>query len=51
MMATATQDAAGTGCVGIIPATDAECMAVMVDILLAVVIAVDAIPAPMEKRA
>ena len=51
MMATATQDAMSIGCVGIIPVTDAECMDVMVDILIAVVIAVDDIPALMAKRA
>ena len=50
MMATATQDAGSIGCAVIIPATDAECMAVMVDILIAAVIAVDAIPALMAKR-
>ena len=51
MTATATQDAVSIGYVGIIPAMDAECITEMVDILTAVVIAVDAIPAPMAKRA
>ena len=50
MTATATQDAESIGCVGIIPVTGAECMAAMVDIRTAVVIAVGAIPAPMAKR-
>ena len=50
MTATATQDAASTGCVGIIPAMDAECITEMVDILIAAVIAVDDIPALMAKR-
>ena len=51
MTATATQGAASIGCVGIIPVTDAECMDVLVDILTAAVIAVDAIPALMAQRA
>ena len=51
MTATATQDAASIGCAVIIPVTDAECITAMVDIRTAVVIAVDAIPAPMEKMA
>ena len=51
MTATGTQDAANIECEGIIPVTGAECMAVMVDILIAVVIAVDAILAPMAKMA
>ena len=51
MTARATQDAESIGCVGIIPVTDAECMAVMVDILIDAVIAVDVIPALMAKRA
>ena len=45
------QDAASTGYAVIIPVMGAECITVMVDILTAVVIAVDAIPAPMAKRA
>ena len=51
MMATATQDAASIGCAVIIPVTGEECITVMVDILIAVVIAVDAIHALMGKRA
>ena len=50
MTATAMQDAASIGYVVIIPVTDAECITVMVDILTAAVIAVDAIPALMAKR-
>ena len=49
-MATATQGAVNIRCVGIIPVTGAECMAVMVDILIDAVIAVDVIPALMAKR-
>ena len=44
------QDAVSIGCVGIIHVTGAECMAVMVDIRTAVVIAVDAIPVLTAKR-
>ena len=50
MTATAMQDAVSTGCAVTIPATDAECMVVMVDILTDVVIAADAIPVLMAKR-
>ena len=51
MKDTATQDAVIIGCVGIIHAMDAGCITVMVDIRTAAVIAVDAIPAQMAKKA
>ena len=50
MTAIATRDAVNIECVGIIPVTDVECMAAMMDILTVAVTAVDAILAQMAKR-
>ena len=44
------QNVDSIGCVGIIPATDAGCMTVILATPSAAAIAVDAIPAPMAKR-